>query len=117
VFPWIGNPDKAMKWQTNVSGGRICEQKKVMVGTTFEETISDHKGSTTLRGVITKWEIDKLVAFQLDGKYNRADIEVQLKSENRYTIVTQRARIQFKSATRVIMLILGPFFKKKIERE
>jgi len=88
-----------------------------MVGTTFEETISDRKGSTTLRGVITKWETNKLVGFQLEGHYNRVETEFQLESENGYTKVIQRAKIEFISFTRFVMIFMGSFFKKKIEKE
>jgi hypothetical protein len=88
-----------------------------MVGTTFEETITNEKGSTTLIGVISKWETNKLVAFQLDGKHNQVDVEFQLEKESGHTRVTQRAEVQFKSVTRLFFLILGSFIKKKLERE
>jgi hypothetical protein len=117
VFPWIGNPEKALKWQINVAGSRILNQVEGMVGTTFEETISDRKGSTTLKGVITKWETNKLVAFQLEGQYNRVETEFQLEPDNGYTKVIQRAKIEFISFTRFIMFFMGSFFKKKIEKE
>ena len=106
-----------MLWQTSVSGGRILKQTKGMVGTTFEETISDKSGSTTLMGVISKWEPNRLVAFQLDGKYNQVNVEFHLEPETGFTRVTQRAEIQFKSVTRLMMLFLGSVFKKRIERQ
>ena len=68
-------------------------------------------------GVISKWEPNRLVAFQLDGKYNQVDVEIQLEPENGYTRVTQRAEIQFKSVSRLVMIFLGSFFKKRIERQ
>jgi hypothetical protein len=117
VFPWIGNPEKALKWQLNVSGSRILKQEEGMVGTTFEETVSDRKGSTTLRGVITKWETNRLVAFHLEGQYIRVNTEFQLETENGFTKVIQRAEIEFISFTRLVMIFMGSFFRKKIEKE
>ncbi len=88
-----------------------------MVGTTFEETVEDENGSTTLYGVITKWIPNQLVAFKLDGKYNSVDVEFQLEYQNGNTLVTQKADIRFKSIARLIMMFTGSVFKKKIARQ
>jgi hypothetical protein len=52
VWDWIGNPQKAMMWQTNVTKGEIIEQTPNMIGTTFRETIEEDGGSTEMKGVI-----------------------------------------------------------------
>ena len=88
-----------------------------MVGTTFEETISDPKGSTRLKGVITNWETNKLVTFQLEGEFNRVTTEFKLEPENGHTRVILRAEIEFLSFTKYIMIFMGSFFKKKMEEE
>jgi len=35
VWYWLGDPDKAMMWQANVTGTEIIERTPDMVGTTF----------------------------------------------------------------------------------
>ena len=39
VFPWIEEPEKAMKWQHNVKKGEILLSKPEVIGTKFKETI------------------------------------------------------------------------------
>ena len=75
VWDWIGNPQKAMMWQTNVTKGEILEQTPNMIGTTFSETIEEDGGSTEMKGVITGYKENQLLAMRLDGKYNMVDVE------------------------------------------
>ena len=70
VWSWIGNPQKAMMWQTNVTKGEILKQTPNMIGTTFRETIEEDGGSTEMEGIIIDYKVDKLLAMHLDGKYN-----------------------------------------------
>jgi hypothetical protein len=41
VFPWIAEPEKAMKWQKNVKGGKIIIDNPEVIGTTFEEILEE----------------------------------------------------------------------------
>ena len=55
VFPWIGEPEKAMKWQKNVKEGEVLISKSEVVGTTFRETIEEGGKTLEMLGVITKY--------------------------------------------------------------
>ena len=41
VFPWIADPDKAMRWQENVTGGQVLEETPEKIGTTFSEEMEE----------------------------------------------------------------------------
>ena len=55
VFPWISEPEKAMKWQKNVKGGEIVINKPEIIGTTFNEVIEEDGKSLEMYGIITKY--------------------------------------------------------------
>ena len=113
VFRWIGNPDKAMEWQSSVSGGEIIDEKPGMIGTTFRETVEEDGRGTEMQGEITDWRENELIAMHLSGKYNTVDVEWRLDEVEGFTHVTGDFNIQFKSFLRILSIILWPAFKKK----
>jgi len=42
LWYWLGTPERAMVWQTNVSKTEIIEETPNMIGTTFRETIEEN---------------------------------------------------------------------------
>ena len=36
IFPWVAQPDKAMRWQKDVKGGEIIKETPEKIGTTFK---------------------------------------------------------------------------------
>jgi len=113
VFPWIGNPDKAMEWQSSVSGGEIIDEKPGMIGTTFSETVEEDGQGTEMQGIITDWKENELIAMHLSGKYNSVDVEWRLEELEGFTRLTGNFDIRVKSFLRLLSLILWPAFKKK----
>ena len=114
VWDWIGNSQKAMMWQTNVTKGEILEQTPNMIGTTFRETIEEDGGSTEMKGVITDYKENKVLAMHLDGKYNMVDVEWHVEDIGKVTRLTAYFDIRFKSVVKILSIINRPIFKKKI---
>ena len=42
VWYWLGDPERAMTWQTNVSKTEIINKTPNWIGTTFRETIEEN---------------------------------------------------------------------------
>jgi hypothetical protein len=53
VFPWIAEPDKAMRWQKGVKGGEIIKETPEKVGTTFKEVMEENGNHLVMYGEIT----------------------------------------------------------------
>ena len=114
VFYWLGDPMHVKEWMTSVTDTEIIKQTPDMVGTTFREIVSDESGSTELTGVVTDYVPEKRIAFHLEGRYNRVDVAYVLEDKQPFTLLTMDAHIQFKGFLKVMMLFMGPVFKKKI---
>jgi uncharacterized protein YndB with AHSA1/START domain len=117
VFYWIENPERAMEWMTSVAGGEIIHKTDGWVGTTFRETVADEGGSTQMHGVVTEYTANQSMGFHLEGKYNDVDVRYRLEPIDGKTRLIQEGEVRFKSITRLLMLILGPFFKSKISKQ
>ncbi len=114
VFYWLGEPRQAKAWMTSVTETEIIEQTADMVGTTFREIVSDESGSTELTGVVTDYVPEKRIAFHLEGQYNRVDVAYVLEDRQSLTQLTLTADVRFKGFLMIMMLFMGPVFKKKI---
>jgi uncharacterized protein YndB with AHSA1/START domain len=113
VFYWLGTPEKAMTWMTNVSKTEFIKKTPDMVGTTFKETIEENGRSTEMHGTVTAYRENRLLAFHLSGQYNIVDVEYQLKEINHATRVTVVSDIRFRSFLKLLSIIMWPFFRKK----
>ena len=82
VFPWVEDPDRAMEWQTQVTGGQIVEEAPGWVGTTFTETITESGRSTELRGTVTAFAKDHYMGFHLEGDHNEVDVLFALEGRD-----------------------------------
>lgn len=115
VFPWIGDPDKALKWQTNISSTELLHKTPDWIGTTFLETIEENGGSVEMRGVVTDYRENQVLAMHLSGKYNTVDVEHRLEeTDEGQTRLTIRANIRFKSFLKIASIVFRPAFKKKL---
>jgi hypothetical protein len=63
VFPWIAEPEKAMKWQKDVKGGEITINKSEVIGTTFIEVIEEDGNRLKMIGTITKYVVNNIIGF------------------------------------------------------
>ncbi len=117
VFPWISEPDKAMKWQKNVKGGDIIERKPGMVGTTFTEVIEEGGKSLKMHGAITSFIENKNIGFHIASKIHEFDIDYSLESLNNSTIVSIEVNIKWKFPMNVVTIFIGTRVKNKITNE
>jgi uncharacterized protein YndB with AHSA1/START domain len=117
VFPWLSDPGRAKTWMTSVTDTEILHETPERVGTRFRERVEENGRGTELVGEITGFTENRSIAFHLEGTYNSVDLEYRLGSSNTHTRLSFVSSIRFKSFTRVVMLLLGPWFKRKIVRQ
>jgi hypothetical protein len=106
-----------MQWMTSVAGGAILHKTDNWVGTTFRETVADENGHTEMHGVITEYIANRCMGFHLEGQYNDVDMHYRLEPLDGKTRLIQEGEVRFKSVTRWLMLILGPLFRNKIQKQ
>ncbi|MDD4877373.1 MAG: SRPBCC family protein [Dehalococcoidales bacterium] len=114
VWYWLGTPERAKVWQTNVAKTEILEKKPNWVGTTFRETIEENGRSVEMKGEVTAYIENQSLAMHMSGKYNVVDIEWHIRDLGEYTRLTLNSNIRFKSFLKFVSLILWPAFKRNI---
>lgn len=107
VFPWIAEPEKAMKWQKNVKGGEIIINKPEIIGTTFKEVIEENGNSLEMYGIITKYIRNKIIGFHIESKIHEFDVSYSLEEINRATKISIEAIIKWKFPMNIISLFIG----------
>jgi hypothetical protein len=112
VFPWIAEPEKAMKWQKNVKGGEIIINKQEIIGTTFKEVIEEDGNSLEMYGIITKYIKNKIIGFHLESKIHEVDVSYSVEEINKATKISIEAIIKWKFPMNIISLFIG----KKMEK-
>ena len=117
VFPWIAEPEKAMKWQKNVKRGDIVDSKPGVVGTTFIELIEEDGKSLEMHGTITRFIENKNIGFHIRSKIHEFDVDYSLELTDNSTKVSIEAIIEWKFPLNVISLLFGQRMKKKITKE
>ena len=117
VWYWLGDPERAKVWQTNVSKTEILEKTPNWIGTTFHETIEENGGSTEMQGVVIDYRENQSLAMHMSGKYNVVDVEWSIEEVGDFTRLTMNSNIRFKSFLRFISIILWPAFKRNIQKQ
>lgn len=117
VWYWLGDPERAVVWQTNVSKTEILNKTPDWIGTTFRETIEENGNGTEMRGVVTDYKENQSLAMRMSGKYNDVDVSWSIKEMDRFTRLTVNSNIQFKSFLRLFSIILWPTFKRNISKQ
>ena len=107
VFPWIAEPEKAMKWQKNVKGGEIIVNRPEKVGTTFKEVIEEDGKSLEMVGTITKYINNKIIGFHLESKIHVFDVSYSVEEINKGTKVSMEALIHWKFPMNVMSVFIG----------
>lgn len=117
VWYWLGTPERAVLWQTNISKTEILNKTPNWTGTTFRETIEENVKSTEMQGVVIDYRENHSLAMRMSGKYNSVDVEWHLQEVGEYTRLVMNSNIQFKSFLRLFSIILWPVFKRNIWRQ
>ena len=114
VFPWIAEPDKAMRWQKGVKEGEILQETPEKVGTTFREEMEENGKSLVMYGEITEYIQDKLISFHLESRIHRVDVSYSIVWDNDRSIFAMESTIHWKFPMNVISLIIGRKIRKGI---
>jgi hypothetical protein len=107
VFPWIAEPDKAMRWQKGVKGGEILQETPEKVGTIFREEMEENGKSLVMYGEITEYIQDKLISFHLESKIHRVDVSYSIVGNDNKSTFTVESTIHWKFPMNIISLIIG----------
>ena len=117
VFPWIAEPEKAMKWQKNVKGGEIIINKPEIIGTTFKEVIEEDGNSLEMYGIITKYIKNKIIGFHLESKIHEFDVSYSVEEINMATKISIEAIIKWKFPMNIISLFIGEKMEKGLIKQ
>jgi hypothetical protein len=112
VFPWIAEPEKAMKWQKNVKGGEVIADRPEIVGTTFREVIEEDGHTLEMRGTITRYVKNRTMGFHIVSKIHEFDVSYSLEPNGDNTRIKIEAAIKWKFPMSIISL----FMRKKMEQ-
>lgn len=107
IFPWVAQPDKAMRWQKDVKGGEIIKETPEKIGTTFKEEIEQDGKSLVMYGEITNYIPNKLISFHLESKIHSFDVDYSIVSKAKKSTFTIDLRIKWKFPMNIISFILG----------
>ena len=113
VWYWLGTPERAMVWQTNVSKTEILQRTPNWIGTTFRETIEENGKGTEMEGAVTDYRENQALAMHLSGKYNVADVEWHIEEKGEHTCLTIYSNIRFRSFTKILSILMRPVFRGK----
>ena len=114
VWYWLGTPERAMVWQTNVSKTEVLQETPNMVGTTFRETIEEEGRGVEMSGIVTDYRENQSLAMHLRSKYNVVDVDWRIEEVGESTRLTVHANIRFRSFIGVLSVLIRPVFKKRI---
>lgn len=114
VFGWLENPEKAMAWMTSVSGGEILHETPERVGTAFREVVEDESGSIEMRGTISGFEAEKMIAFHLESRVNIVDVEYRVEKTTDGARLEYHANVKWKFPVNIISIFMGNKMRQSI---
>ncbi len=117
VFSWLEDPRRAIQWMKSVSKTEIIAETADKIGTTFREIVEENGRGTELHGVVTDFVLNKRLAFHLESDFNIVDVSYTLEEKGGNTQLRQNAEIHFKGTSRLLSILVGPAFKKKIIKQ
>ena len=116
VFPWIADPDKAMRWQKGVKGGEIIKETPEKTGTTFREEMEEKGKRLVMYGEITGYVRDKSMSFHLESNIHRVDVTYSIEWKDNRSILTAESTIRWKFPMSIINLFIGGRIREGILR-
>ena len=117
VFPWIAEPEKAMRWQKGVKGGEILKETPERVGTTFREEMEENGKRIVLYGEITNYVPDRFISFHLESKIHRVDVTYSIVGSDNKSTFSVESTIHWKFPMNFISLIMGRRIREGILRQ
>jgi hypothetical protein len=117
VFPWIAEPEKAMKWQKDVKGGEIVINTPEVIGTAFTEVIEEDGNQLEMNGTITKYVANKIIGFHLESKIHELDVCYALEELDKKTKFKIDVVIRWKFPMNLISLVIGKRIKASLVKK
>ena len=113
VWYWLGTPERAMVWQTNVSKTEILQKTSDWIGTTFREKIEENGSGVEMQGVVTDYRENQALAMHLSGKHIVVDVEWHIEEIGERTRITVYLNIRFRSFIKILSVFMRPVFNSK----
>ncbi len=117
VFPWIADPEKAMKWQKNVKGGEIIKNDPKIIGTTFKEIIEEDGNTLEMQGTITQYRKNRIIGFHIESKIHIFDVSYILEGKGNATKFTIETTIHWKFPVNIIIIFTGKKIVRKLKKQ
>ena len=117
IFPWVAEPEKAMKWQKNVKSGEIIKKEPSIIGTTFKEEIEEDGNTLVMFGKIIKYEENKTIGFHLESKVHKFDVNYSLEATRELTRFIIEVEIHWKFPMNFVCLFIGKKIKDNLKRQ
>jgi len=117
VFPWIAEPEKAMRWQKNVRGGEFLHRTPEMIGSTFTEIIEEDGGRLEMTGIVTKYIENRLIGFHIASRLHDFDVEYRLEPVGGDSKFRIEAEIRWKFPMNILGLFIGRQMKENLLKE
>ena len=117
VFPWIAEPEKAMRWQKGVKRGEILKETPEKVGTTFREEMAEDGKRIVMYGEITNYIQDQLISFHLESKIHTVDVSYSLVYNDNKSTFTVESTIHWKFPMNIISRFIGRKIKEGIMQQ
>jgi len=114
VFPWVAEPEKALLWQSGVSGGEIIKETPDKIGTTFTEKMEEDGNCLEMKGVITDYRRNELIAFHLESRIHRVDVSYTIAGDVDKSTFSMDSTIHWKFPLNIASFFIGNKMKENI---
>jgi carbon monoxide dehydrogenase subunit G len=114
VWPWIGDPEAARRWQPEVAEYEITTASPGILGTEFREQLRDGDGSVEMRGRVVEYEPRRLISFDLRGRGIRIIARYALRARGAGTELDVDLDV---SVLGPLTRLLGPFLRPRLMRQ
>jgi len=117
LFPWLAEPEKAMRWQKGVKKGEIINATPQKVGTTFREEMEEDGGRLEMLGEITEYVPNRWIAFHLESKIHKLDVRYTVEKLGGKSRLIVESEVTWKFPMSVVSLFIGRRIKAGILRQ
>ena len=117
LFPWIADPNMAMRWQRGVKSGEILSETPGKVGTVFREEMEEDGKTLVMHGEITEFIQDQLISFHLDSRIHQVDVTYSIEEKEDGCTFSGEAAIRWKFPMSMISCFVGQKIREGILRQ
>lgn len=107
VFPWIAEPEKAMRWQAGISDVEIIERMPQVTGTTFREVMRGGRNQLEIMGAVTEYVPGTRIAFHLRSRVHELEAAYSIEGDQNGSKLTATASIKWRFPANIIFRLRG----------